>query len=74
MSYNPFTLAGKTILVTGASSGIGKETAIVCSKLGAKPCEPECDTQCDYSERDADYGNWRCCAVVRRILDFGHRP
>lgn len=36
MSYNPFTLAGKTILVTGASSGIGKASAIEVSKLGAK--------------------------------------
>lgn len=35
MSYNPFSLAGKTILVTGASSGIGQATAIECSKLGA---------------------------------------
>ena len=35
MLYNPFSLLGKTILVTGASSGIGKATAIVCSKLGA---------------------------------------
>lgn len=34
-SFNPFSLAGKTILVTGASSGIGRETAIVCSKMGA---------------------------------------
>ena len=34
--YNPFTLENKTVLVTGASSGIGKATAIECSRLGAK--------------------------------------
>ena len=33
--YNPFSLNGKTILVTGASSGIGRATAIECSRLGA---------------------------------------
>ncbi len=35
INYNPFSLKGKTILVTGASSGIGQETAIQCSKMGA---------------------------------------
>ncbi len=34
--FNPFSLHGKTILVTGASSGIGQETAIACSKMGAR--------------------------------------
>jgi len=34
--YNPFTLEGKTILITGASSGIGRQCAIDCSKMGAK--------------------------------------
>ncbi len=33
--FNPFTLKGKTILVTGASSGIGRGIAIACSKMGA---------------------------------------
>ena len=36
VAYNPFSLEGKTILVTGASSGIGRQTAIECSKMGAK--------------------------------------
>jgi NAD(P)-dependent dehydrogenase (short-subunit alcohol dehydrogenase family) len=34
-TYNPFTLDDKIILVTGASSGIGKSIAIECSKMGA---------------------------------------
>lgn len=35
MEYNPFALQGKTILVTGASSGIGRSIAIECSRMGA---------------------------------------
>jgi short-subunit dehydrogenase len=34
--YNPFTLDGKVILVTGASSGIGKQIALESSKMGAQ--------------------------------------
>jgi NAD(P)-dependent dehydrogenase (short-subunit alcohol dehydrogenase family) len=33
--YNPMSLQGRRILVTGASSGIGRACAIVLSKLGA---------------------------------------
>lgn len=33
---DPFTLEGRTILITGASSGIGRATAILCSQMGAR--------------------------------------
>jgi len=30
-----FSLKGKNIIITGASSGIGRQCAISCSKMGA---------------------------------------
>jgi NAD(P)-dependent dehydrogenase (short-subunit alcohol dehydrogenase family) len=35
MVISPFSLENKNILVTGASSGIGRATAVACSKMGA---------------------------------------
>jgi len=35
INKNPFSLEGKTILVTGASSGIGRATAVACAAMGA---------------------------------------
>lgn len=35
MNKNPFSLENKTILVTGASSGLGISIAMECSKMGA---------------------------------------
>lgn len=35
MNHNPFSLTNKHILVSGASSGIGRAIAVECSKMGA---------------------------------------
>ena len=33
---NPYSLEGKTILVTGSASGIGRATAVQCAEMGAR--------------------------------------
>lgn len=36
MEQDPFSLSGKRILVTGASSGIGRQIALTCAQMGAQ--------------------------------------
>lgn len=36
MHFNPFTLEGKVIVISGAASGIARQCAVSCSKMGAK--------------------------------------
>lgn len=36
MDYNPYSLEGKTVLITGGAGGIGSEVGRVCSNLGAR--------------------------------------
>lgn len=36
MVYNPMDLTGRAVMVTGASSGLGRATAILLSRLGAR--------------------------------------
>lgn len=33
--FNPFSIEGKTFLVTGAASGMGRATALTCARMGA---------------------------------------
>lgn len=36
MNFNPFSLAAKRVMVSGASSGIGRQVAINCAAMGAQ--------------------------------------
>lgn len=36
LKFNPFSLKGKNVLITGASSGIGRQCAISCNQMGAQ--------------------------------------
>ena len=57
---NPFGLAGKTILITGASSGIGRQIAISCALAGANLV---------VSGRNTD----RLAALLAELRDPAHR-
>lgn len=67
MSYNPYSLAGKTVLVTGASSGIGRSTAVECSKLGANLIitgRDENRLRLTFEELDTSYGQEHCQIIA----------
>lgn len=75
MNYNPYTLEGKTILVTGASSGIGRATAIECAKMGARVIltgrnvERLEETQCECSVVSSQDSDVRIqCSEVHLVI------
>lgn len=57
---NPFSLSGKTVMVTGASSGIGAQCAIDCAAMGARVV---------LVARNEE----RLQAVLQQMLGEGHR-
>lgn len=74
--YNPFLLENKTILITGASSGIGAQCAIDCSKMGARVIlvarnEERLKSVLSQSEGEA---NAYYLADMAEIVDKGARP
>src|SRR5882672_5072483 len=60
MMANPLEMTGRRILVTGASSGIGRDTAVLLSSLGA---------QVILTARNRD----RLEAAVKDLTGTGHR-
>jgi NAD(P)-dependent dehydrogenase (short-subunit alcohol dehydrogenase family) len=74
-SFNPFSLSGKTIVVTGASSGIGRQCAIDCSKMGARLIlvarneERLQETLCMLSGSEHFYYSFDLC-LIESIKDF----
>lgn len=60
MTFNPMDLTGRHILVTGASAGIGRATAVLLGRLGAR---------LTVTGRDAD----RLAATLARLEGTGHR-
>lgn len=60
MTGSPFTLEGRKILITGASSGIGKAAAKLASALGA---------QCVINGRDET----RLSATLSELIGEGHK-
>jgi NAD(P)-dependent dehydrogenase (short-subunit alcohol dehydrogenase family) len=65
------TLTGKTVLVTGAASGIGKATALACARRGARLMI--CDLDPEGVEAAAAQLRALGCAVTARRVDVADR-
>ena len=65
------TLNGKTVLVTGAASGIGRETALACARRGARMVI--CDVDEGGLAAIADEVRRLGCAVTARRVDVADR-
>jgi len=67
MRIDPFDLSGKTVLVTGASSGIGRAAALACAQAGASLVltgrdQARLDATLASLETQADAGHRSICA------------
>lgn len=72
--YNPFSLENKTILITGASSGIGRAIALECAKLGANLVingRNEVRLKSTYDELDTSLGQQHQMIVADLTKDEG---
>ena len=66
---NPFSLEGKTILVTGAASGIGRTTALQCAGLGAHTILWDIQKE-GLHQVAAECGDSDCVVVVQDLTDY----
>lgn len=65
---NPFTLSGKTILITGAAGGIGSETARICAELGASLILADRNSPHELVQTLSDNGT-TCCGIGFDVTD-----
>jgi NAD(P)-dependent dehydrogenase (short-subunit alcohol dehydrogenase family) len=67
--YNPMSLEGKTVIVTGAASGIGRETAKLLRNLGAKLLLLDID-ECKMADVVAEIGVGGVIFRQINLMDF----
>lgn len=66
---NPFSLEGKTILITGAASGIGRATAKECANMGATLVLADLN-EVGLASVKADIGNESIVTIALNLTDY----